>query len=207
MDVLAPLIADREPAVLRKPQASVRSTTHLSRPSFSLLCMPFLAIRCYRALYPTFPQSPFALLLVVSFVALSLCRFVALSLCRFVALSLCRFVALSLWRFVGMQLLGFSGRFLGLPLPGPGRLMGGLYGVDELLEEHRVVGIGGGEDRGERDPERDPFSVRNKVALRALLSLIRRIRCGFCAPPFLAPLLAPFFRVCSLNPQRHAPSR
>jgi hypothetical protein len=46
MNVVPALVADREPAVLRKPRFSVRSTTHRCRPNISLfsLCMPFLAI-------------------------------------------------------------------------------------------------------------------------------------------------------------------
>jgi hypothetical protein len=95
-----------------------------------------------------------------------------------------------------------------LPRPSPTRTPDGLYGVDELLEEHRVVGIGGGEDRGERDPERDPFSVRNKVALRALLSLIRRIRCGFCAPLLLlAGMLAESTEARSQSMRSASPRR
>ncbi len=46
IDVISPLVADREPTVLRKPGQSVRSTTHLlCLPSFSELSMPFLAMR------------------------------------------------------------------------------------------------------------------------------------------------------------------
>src|SRR5215213_10403678 len=143
MDIVSALVANREPAVLRKPG---KCALH-NPPVSSQLLAALYALSCYTALYPTFPQSPFALLVIVS--------------------------------FVGMQLLGT------LPRPSPTRTLDGLYGVDELLKDHRVVGIGGGEDRGERDP----FSVRNKVALRALLSLIRRIRSGFCAP-LLAGMLA-----------------
>jgi hypothetical protein len=47
MDVVPALVADREPAVLRKPRPSVRSTTHRCRPNFSLLSMPFLAMRLF----------------------------------------------------------------------------------------------------------------------------------------------------------------
>src|SRR5829696_4898775 len=87
--------------------------------------------------------------------------------------------------FVGVKFLGV------LPRPAV-RTLDGLCGVDEFFEDHRVVDVGGGE--GPR--ERDPFSVRNKVALRALLSLIRRIRSGF----------PPFWRGCYPNPQRRASS-
>jgi hypothetical protein len=78
-----------------------------------------------------------------------------------------------------MQLLGT------LPRPAPTRTLDGLYGVDDLFEDHRVVDVGSGDDHRERDP----FSVRNNVALRALLSFIRRIRSGFCTP-LLAGMLA-----------------
>ena len=160
VDVLAPLIADREPAVLRKPG---KCALH-NPPVSSQLLAALYALSCYTALYPTFPQSPFALLVIVS--------------------------------FVGMQLLGT------LPRPSPTRTLDGLYGVDELLKDHRVVGIGGGEDRGERDP----FSVRNKVALRALLSLIRRIRSGFCAP-LLAGMLAESTEARSQSMRSASPRR
>jgi hypothetical protein len=80
--------------------------------------------------------------------------------------------------FVGMQLLRT------LPRSAP-RTLDGLYGVDEFFKNHRVVNVCGGDDHRERDP----FSVRNKVALRALLSFIRRIRSGFCTP-LLAGMLA-----------------
>jgi hypothetical protein len=61
------------------------------------------------------------------------------------------------------------------------RDLDGFYSVDELFENHRVVNV----CRAEHHTERDAPSVRNKVALRALLSFIRRIVAGF-----LAPLLA-----------------
>src|SRR4029453_1888128 len=54
----------------------------------------------------------------------------------------------------------------------------GLHSVDELFESHRVMDVG----RGKHHRQRDTPSVRNKVALRALLSLIRRILAGFWAP-------------------------
>jgi hypothetical protein len=152
MDVVVPLVADREPAVLRKPGQCA-----LHHPSVSPQFLAALhALSCYAALYPAPSQGSFALLVVVG--------------------------------FVGMQLLGTFSR------PAPTRTLDGLYGVDELFEDHLVVDVGSGEDHGERDP----FSVRNKVALRALLPFIRRIRSGFC------PL---FWRGCSPNLVRHAPSR
>jgi hypothetical protein len=84
VDVVAPLIANRESAVLGKPGKCA-----LHNPSVSSQLLAALyALSCYTALYPPPSQGSFALLVVVSFV----------SACS------------------------FSGRFLGLPLPG--RLMG-----------------------------------------------------------------------------------
>jgi hypothetical protein len=71
-----------------------------------------------------------------------------------------------------MQLLGTP------PRSAPTGTLDGLYSVDELFEDHRVVDV----CCARHHRERDTPSVRNKVALRALLSLIRRIRCGFWAP-------------------------
>jgi len=73
--------------------------------------------------------------------------------------------------FVGVQFLGT------FPRPTP-RTLDGLYSVDELFEDHRVVDV----CCGEHHRERDASSVRNKVTLRALLCFIRRIRSGFWAP-------------------------
>jgi hypothetical protein len=68
-----------------------------------------------------------------------------------------------------MQLLGTP------PRSAPARTLDGLYGVDEFFEDHRVVDVCG----RKRYREWDAPSVRNNVALRALLSFIRRIRSGF----------------------------
>jgi hypothetical protein len=73
---------------------------------------------------------------------------------------------------VGMQLLRT------LPRSAPARTLDGLYSVDEFFEDHRVVDICGREHYRQWDAS----SVRNKVALGALLSLIRGIRSGFWAP-------------------------
>jgi hypothetical protein len=136
MDVVAPLIADREPAVLRKPgQCALHNP-----PVSPQLLAALYALSCYTALYPASSQSSFALFVVVS--------------------------------FVGMHLLGT------FPRSTPTRTLDGLYSIDELFKDHRVVDVGSGDDHSEWDP----FSVRNKVTLRALLSFICRIRSGFCAP-------------------------
>jgi hypothetical protein len=136
MDVVAPLIANREPAVLRKPS---QCALHYP-PVPSQLLAALYALSCYTALYPALSQGSFALFVVVG--------------------------------FVSMQLLGT------LPRPAPTRTLDGLYGVDELFEDHRVVDV----CRADHHTERDAPSVRNKVALRALLSFIRRILAGFRAP-------------------------
>ena len=54
----------------------------------------------------------------------------------------------------------------------------GFYSVDELFENHRVVNVCSADHHTERDA---PW-VRNKVALRACFSFIRRILAGFRAP-------------------------
>jgi hypothetical protein len=83
MDVVAPLVADREPAVLRKPgQCALHHP-----PVSSQLLAALNALPGYAALIPRFLNAPLHFL---SSYALSACS--------------------------------FSGRFLGLPLPGP--LMG-----------------------------------------------------------------------------------
>ena len=120
-------------------QASVLSTTHLCRPSFSLL-----------SLCPSW-----------------LCG----SLSRASSESACTSCRRRLW--VGVQLLR------ALPRPAT-RALYGLYGVHELLEDHRVVYVGPARHHRQRDAP----SVRNKVALRARFSLIRWILASFLAPLF-----------------------
>jgi hypothetical protein len=95
-----------------------------------------------------------------------------------------------------MQLLGT------LPRPTP-RTLDGLHGVDELFEDHRVVDV----CCAEHHRERDAPSVRNRVALRALLSLIRRIRSGFWAPfwPGWKPNLVMHAPTLSGRPSRGGP--
>jgi hypothetical protein len=78
--------------------------------------------------------------------------------------------------FVGMQLLGTLPR----PARTPARLLDGLDAIHSLLQDLRVVDVCGCEDYRQRDAS----SVRHKVALRARLSLIRRIRTGSLAPLF-----------------------
>jgi hypothetical protein len=64
MNVVLALVADREPAVPRKPRPSVRSTTH---PVSTQLLAALYALSCYAALYPTPSQSSLALFVVVGF--------------------------------------------------------------------------------------------------------------------------------------------
>src|SRR3712207_4431023 len=137
MDVVTPLIANREPAVLRKP--GQRALHYPPVPSQLLAAL--YALSCYTALYPTSSQCFLALVVVVG--------------------------------FVGVHLLGT------LPRPATGTL-DGVYTVDELFENHRVVYV----CRTEHHAELDAPSVRNKVALRARFSFIRRILADFVAPLF-----------------------
>ena len=74
--------------------------------------------------------------------------------------------------FVGMQFLGTP------PRSSPTGTLDGLYSIEEFFKDHRVVDVCGREHYRERDAP----SVRNKVALRALLSFICRILAGFWAP-------------------------
>src|SRR5688572_17114247 len=137
MDVVPPLVADREPTVFGKPgQCALHHP-----PVSSQLLAALYALPGYAALDAALPQSPFALLVVVG--------------------------------FVGVQLLR------ALPRPAT-RALYGLYGVHELLEDHRVVNVGPARHQRQRDAP----SVRNKVALRARFSLIRWILAGFLAPLF-----------------------
>src|SRR5215210_3527314 len=136
VDVVAPLIADGEPTVLRKPGQCA-----LHNPAVPTQLLATLnSLSCYTALYPTPSQGSLALFVVVG--------------------------------FVGMQFLGT------FPRSAPTGTLDGRNGVDEFFEDHRVVDVRGCEHYREWDAP----SVRNKVALRALLSFIRRIRSGFRAP-------------------------
>src|SRR5215207_4072926 len=74
--------------------------------------------------------------------------------------------------FVGVHLLGT------FPRPAPTGTLDGLYSIEEFFEDHRVVDV----CCAEHYRQWDAPSVRNKVALRALLSFICRIRSGFWAP-------------------------
>src|SRR5215217_6078964 len=138
MDVVAPLIADREPAVLRKP-----GQCPLHDP-------------------PVAPQS----LARVDTTAGDAWGYAPPSQ----GFSTPREVV----SLVGVELLGTLPRSAGTAT----RPLDGLDAIHGLLQDLRVVDVRGGEHYRQWDAP----SVRNKVALRARFSLIRRIRSGFCAP-------------------------
>src|SRR5215208_3364007 len=135
MDVVTPLIANREPAVLRKPAQCA-----LHHPPVSPQLLAALnSLSCYPAPDGTLPEGFLALFVVVSFVSV---------------------------KFLGPLSRSATGS------------LDGLYAVDQLFENHRVVDV----CRAEHHTERDASSVRNNMALRARFSFIRRIRSGFWAP-------------------------
>jgi hypothetical protein len=143
VDVVPPLIANREPTVLGKPgQCAFHNLPVLPQLLAALLTLPR---------YP---------------------RFDAASAERFAAL-------LGVVGFVSMQLSRTLARATS------SRTLDRLYGVHQLLQDRAVVDVSSSENYRERDP----VSVRHKVALRARFSLIRRILASFLAP-FLAGTLA-----------------
>jgi hypothetical protein len=81
---------------------------------------------------------------------------------------------------IGVQL----GRALPRPAGATARAEDRRDGVDQRLEEGRVVGV----RRREADRQRDPVAVRDQMALRARFAAIRRIRPGLAAPPFAGTL-------------------
>src|SRR5215218_3017038 len=99
---------------------------------------------------------------------------------------------------VGVQFRGTLARPAGVSA----RLANRRNGVHRLLQHLRVVDVGGAEDYRERDAP----SVRNKVALRARFSLIRRIRAGSLAP-LLAGTLAESKAARSQSIRSASPSR
>src|SRR5688572_12766466 len=135
MDVVAPLIADGESAVLRKPS---QCALHYP-PMPPQLLAALNPLSRYPAPDATLSKDFFALVVIVG--------------------------------FVGVKLLGT------LPRSAP-RTFDGLYTVDELFENRRVVDV----CRAEHHTERDASSVGHNMALRARFSFICRIRSGFCAP-------------------------
>ena len=108
VDVVPPLTANREPAVLGKPgQCALHNP-----PVPPQLLAVLYALSCYPTLDGTLSEGFFTLFVVVS--------------------------------FVGVQLLWTLSRSTTGTLDG-------LYGVNELFENHRVVDVGCGEHHRERD--------------------------------------------------------
>src|SRR5215204_3224098 len=150
MDVVPPLIADGEPAVLRKP--SQCALHHPPVPPQLLAALHSLSR--YPAPDGTLPEGFFALFVIVS--------------------------------FVGVKLVGTLSRSATGTLDG-------LYSVDELFENHRVVDV----CCAEHHTERDASSVRNKVALGA----------GFLLSVGFAPVFGPpFWPGCSPSPNKSTPT-
>ena len=150
MDVIPPLVADREPAVLGKP----RQRAFYNPPVSTQLLATVDPLPRYAYLDTPLAQRPTTLFVIIG--------------------------------FVSMQLLGAFSR-------ATSRTLDRFYSVYELFKNHRVVYIGSAESYRERDA----VAVRNRVALRARLSLIRRIRAG---------MVVPFWPARLPSPKRHAPN-
>ena len=162
MDVIAPLIAYREPAVTGEPgQCALHHPSVPSQPLARVDPAPSDA-----RLYAPLPQGLAAAREIVA--------------------------------LLGVQLL----RTLARPAPTAMGLLDRLDGVHGLLQDRRVVDVGGREDYRERDAP----SVRNNVALRARFCLIRRIRAGSLAP-LLAGTLAESKEARSQSIRSASPSR
>ena len=142
MDVVAPLIANRKPTVLRKP---CQRALH-DPPVSSQFLATLLALSCYAALDMALSEGPFALFVVVG--------------------------------FVGVQLVGALSR-------SAARALDRFDRVHKFLKDRRIMDV----CSGEHHTERDALSVNHNMALRARLSLIRRIRAA-CRSPLLAGTLA-----------------
>ena len=88
------------------------------------------------------------------------------------------------------------------------RTLNRLDRVQKLLENHRIVDIGGGADHTDRDAR--PLD-HNNMALRARLSLICRIRSGSLSPLLAGTLAesreARFQSICFASPRRSKRTR
>jgi hypothetical protein len=145
VDVVPPLVADREPAVLRKPgQRALHDPPVTPQP----------LARVDSASGDAWDYAPPSQGFSTTREVVSL---------------------------VGVELVGTLPRSAGTATRPPDRL----DAIHGLLQDLRVVDVRGGEHYRKWEAP----SVRNKVALRARFSLIRRIRSGFRAP-LLAGMLA-----------------
>src|SRR5215218_5592466 len=137
MDIVSPLIANRQPTVLRKPRQ--RALHNPPMPSQFLRTLHTLS--GYAPLDAPFSQSLRALFVVVG--------------------------------FVGVHLIGALPR-------SASRTLNRLDRVQKLLENHRIVDIGGSADHTERDAR----PLHHNMALRARLSLISVGFAAVVCPPF-----------------------
>ena len=162
VDVIAPLIAYREPAVTGEPgQCALHHPSVPSQPLARVDPAPSDA-----RLYAPLPQGLAAAREIVA--------------------------------LLGVQLL----RTLARPAPTAMGLLDRLDGVHGLLQDRRVVDVGGREDYRERDAP----SVRNNMALRSRFAFIRRIRPGLFAP-LLAGTLAESNEALSQSMRSASPRR
>src|SRR5215216_7954445 len=106
------------------------------------------------------------------------------------------------------DVVGLVGMELGGTLaPPPGRLLDGRDGVDQVREDDRLVAVGPGQARGERDAG----AVDHKVALRARFAAIRRVGASGGAPLLAGTLaasrLARDQSILSASPRRSSSAR
>ena len=83
------------------------------------------------------------------------------------------------------DVVGLVGVQLGRALAPPAvRRLDGRDGVEQFLEDDRVVAVGPGQEAGQRDAA----PVAHNVALRARFAAIRRVGAGAVAPPLAGTL-------------------
>ncbi len=164
MDIVSPLIANRQPTVLRKPRQ--RALHNPPMPSQFLRTLHTLS--GYAPLDAPFSQSLRALFVVVG--------------------------------FVGVHLIGALSR-------SASGTLNRLDRVQKLLENHRIVDIGGSADHTERDAR----PLDHNMALRARLCLICRVRSGSLSPLFAGTLAesreARSQSICFASPRRSKRTR
>src|SRR5215211_3074438 len=165
MDIVSPLIANRQPTVLRKPRQRA-----LHNPP-----MPSQFLRTLHTLSGYAPlDAPFSQKLARTFCRRRLC--------------------------VGVHLIGALSR-------SASGTLNRLDRVQKLLENHRIVDIGGSADHTERDAR----PLDHNMALRARLCLICRVRSGSLSP-LLAGTLAESREarsqsICFASPRRSKRTR